>query len=144
MRKRSSGFTLIECLICLAIVAATFVPFMTMVDQMWGAYYRSIRNADERTETERVAYRVKAVLASQERFKIEDDNKGAVWSTGELNWVNGDLLLRLPQGEQRLAQNVQHFSLHKRAGETYVTLVKHDPINGRNHRILLSLGDKNV
>lgn len=127
MRIRSRAFTLIELMICLAILAVTFAPFVLMTNRLTDAYRRSILRTSERAELERLAFKIKAQLRLHPDFRIADDNLGATWLEGGLTWKDGAISLRQGRLEQKIGDSITHFSLHRSEGRTYLNLVRSTP-----------------
>jgi prepilin-type N-terminal cleavage/methylation domain-containing protein len=134
MRRVSSGFTLVEVLICIGLLAILIVPFMTMVDNSLASYHRSLREVGVRTEMDRTGYRLQSLLRTHPGFQISSDNRGATWTGGQIRWSDGSVLTTDAQGTRTLATGVSHFSIHRRDGLTYLTLEFQDQQSGKKHR----------
>ena len=126
--RRARGFTLIECLICLGILALLIFPFMDMVEAVNRAYANSIHAANLRADVDRVGYRVLALLRRTPAYRINGDNRGIALPPGQaLSWRDGVLSLTSAGQDQVLARDVTHFSAYRRDGLTTVTLALRDP-----------------
>ena len=121
------GFTLLEILIVLAILGIAFGPFTFMTKKLQQAYEKSIRRSNERAALEGVVYRVQALLLSHSDGKIRPDNRGVTWLGGGVFWKDGSIYVAGKNGEQKLASNITHFSLHRRDDHTYLSVAQKVP-----------------
>lgn len=138
--RAARAFTLIETMICLAILAVLFLPLMTMVEGIASAHARSLRLATLRSDLDRVGFRVQALLsqpsgAQASSYSISADNSGVALSAGKsLRWQGQNLVLAERGREVILARDVTHFSLFRRDGLTTVTLELRDPASAARER----------
>lgn len=139
MKKQRLAFTLVEVTICLALIAVVFAPFTHATDKLWKAYQKTIQVTGDQIEIEGLAYRVQSTLENSGPFQIMESNRGARWSKGRIEWVDGELLLHLSQGTQSLAQDLRHFSLHKREGQIYLTLIRGNSRSKKSSKFVLQI-----
>lgn len=132
MKRR--GFTLIEVLICMGMLAIITVPLFTMVDGTNSAYHRSLRLVNLRADLDRVGFRLQRLLRA-ERFSLNADNRGLSSDTGTtIRWNDDKLLLSTPQGSTVITDSVSSFSVFRREGVTTVYLEMVDPVTQRSER----------
>ena len=122
-------------MVCIAMIAVTFIPVSLMMDQLRGAYHRSLAETMARSDCERIGYRVQSLLR-QGDFKIASDNRGATMKRGVLSWKDGELRFQGRLPKDRWTEKADHFSLHRDQGVTFITLVRHQASTGRSHRFL--------
>lgn len=137
MRRPLKAFTLLEVLICLAITGIAFFPFMTMTDRLYVAYHKSMERASQQAELERICYKVQSLLRTHPNYSISADNRGAAWPGGGVQWSGEHLTANFKEKMVTLSDNVTLFSLHRRAGVTYLTLARTDERSGNEHRLMI-------
>ena len=131
MNKSSRGFTLIEVLICLGLLAVLVYPVYTMVETTMKAYSSSIRQMDLRSELARTEAQIKRLTQANSKYKIDPDNRGMQWPDGsKLLWEKRQLIHK----GQNLVNNVDSFSIFRRSGTTVVTLLLVDAQTKRSEQ----------
>ena len=124
-RPTKQAFTLIEVLICIALVAILIFPILTAVEMVVHAYDKSQRRVALRSTLDRTEAKIKRALRGNGKYQISPDNQGVRWGNGStLAWKDGAIRL----GETVLTDNVESFSLFKRDGITFATLSIQDPV----------------
>lgn len=137
MRHDRKAFTLIEVAICMALISIIFFPFMAMTDQLHGAYHKSIRKSARQAELESVCYRIQSQLRAHPDYRIDADNRGATWLGGKVRWEGEQITMALDGKEVVLSEGVTLFSLHRRAGRTYLNLARQDDLFREDHRLMM-------
>ena len=128
LRVRLRAFTLIEVVICITLLAVVAVPFLTMVDKVRKSYHHGIRLNDLKTEVDRVGFHLLGVLRGNHPMRIAADNRSLTFGKGgKVQWSGTDLWIDKGPRRYRLSQEVSHFSIHKRAGLTYLVLEIQEP-----------------
>lgn len=119
-RQTSSGFTLIELAIILAILMIASLPTMEMFDQVRRQYRRAIAISDLKNECAQMVSRLQTIAS--EGLRVDPDQRGATFSNGKLRWDDQTLTL-IRQGQPPTTLNgVRHASLFRRDGRTFLTL----------------------
>ena len=123
--RRPQAFTLIEVLICTALLAILIFPILTSVESAVHAYDKSQRQVALRSTLDRTEAKIKRALRENSKYQIAPDNKGVRWGNGSsLVWQDGSIRL----GQTVIAENVESFSLYRRDGITFAALSLQDPV----------------
>ena len=88
------GFTLVEILIVMVILAVVTVPFMTMVSMSYAHYHSLAAQVDLKAEAEGAAAKIFRRIAVTETFRIDPDNRGLTAGTARVHWGKDGLVLQ--------------------------------------------------
>jgi prepilin-type N-terminal cleavage/methylation domain-containing protein len=137
---RARGFTLVEVLICVGLLAVLVYPVYSMVETTIGAYDDSLRQVNLLAELARTEAQIKRLTQVNSKYQINSDNRGLQWPDGTaLVWKEAELLHR----NTPLAKNVDHFALFERDGITIVSLGLRDPKTQRTEQLQFPLVEAN-
>ena len=137
-RNRSvRGFTLVEVLICVGLLGILIVPFMSMVDNLFRSYHRSLGEVARRTELDAATYRLQSLMREHRGLAIGPKNHTLSWPGGGINWVDDKSQVVDTRGARTLRGDVTHFSVFRRDGLTFLSLEVRGKRSGKSHRRLL-------
>ena len=127
MRRR--GFTLIEVVIVMSLVALLTAPLLDFAVSFYRHGEAMARQSDLKAEAEGMAWR----LFRRGAPRLHPDNQGATFPDGsEVRRRRDDVVLRTPQGERALNEHpVEDFTLHRRDGVLVLHLRLRAPLHAR-------------
>lgn len=134
MRRRTCGFTLVEVMVCLAVISAVSFPFIMMVVNVNRNYHAAIRFNDMKAELDRGGFRILALLRKNPGVRIGSRNRSLTWREQIVTEDGKNLVLSSGDRSYVLLHNLTHFSVYRRDGSVIYTLEIEDPQTGRRRR----------
>ena len=93
-----------------------------MFEQLGRSYYRAIAISDLKAQTLTAVAKLSALTKQKGPLVIDPDQRGATVGQTKVRWQGKRVTLTRQGDSQPLLDNVEHFSLHRRDGVTYLTV----------------------